>query len=217
MTELVIFDLDGTLLYTIEDLRDSVNFALKQYDMPTVSLEATTANVGNGVKNLISLCAPDGTDEQTLDEILSAFKEHYKGNMENKTRPYDGVSEMLIKLKEKGIKTAVLSNKFDAATVRLCNNLMPNLIDLPVGERADFPRKPSPEAVYDIIERLGMKCENTVFVGDSDTDIKTGKNAGVKTVAVTWGYRNRKLLEESFADYMADTVDELCEILINKI
>jgi phosphoglycolate phosphatase len=217
MTELVIFDLDGTLLYTIEDLRDSVNFALKQYDMPTVSLEATTANVGNGVKNLISLCAPDGTDEQTLDEILSAFKEHYKGNMENKTRPYDGVAEMLIKLKEKGIKTAVLSNKFDAATVRLCNNLMPDLIDLPVGERADFPRKPSPEAVYDIIERLGMKCENTVFVGDSDTDIKTGKNAGVKTVAVTWGYRNRKLLEESFADYMADTVDELCEILINKI
>ena len=217
MTELVIFDLDGTLLYTIEDLRDSVNFALKQYDMPTVSLEAATANVGNGVKNLISLCAPDGTDEQTLDEILSAFKEHYKGNMENKTRPYDGVAEMLIKLKEKGIKTAVLSNKFDAATVRLCNNLMPNLIDLPVGERADFPRKPSPEAVYDIIERLGMKCENTVFVGDSDTDIKTGKNAGVKTVAVTWGYRNRKLLEESFADYMADTVDELCEILINKI
>lgn len=217
MTDLVIFDLDGTLLYTIEDLRDSVNYALRQFDMPMVSLEAATANVGNGVKNLISLCAPDGTDEQTLDRILSAFKEHYKGNMENKTRPYDGVVKMLAQLKEKGIKTAVLSNKFDAATVRLCNNLMPNLIDLPVGERVDFPRKPSPEAVYDIIERLGVKRENTVFVGDSDTDIKTGKNAGTKTVAVTWGYRSRKLLEESSADYMADTIEELCEILISKI
>ena len=138
-------------------------------------------------------------------------------NMENKTRPYDGIVKMLSQLKEKGIKTAVLSNKFDAATVRLCNNLMPKLIDLPVGERADFPRNPSPEAVYDIIDRLGAERENTVFVGDSDTDIKTGKNANVATVAVTWGYRNRKLLEESFADYMADTVDELCEILINKI
>ncbi len=217
MTELVIFDLDGTLLYTIEDLKDSVNYALKQFGMPEVSLDDATANVGNGVKNLIFLCAPQGTDEETLDKILSAFKEHYKGNMENKTRPYDGIVKMLGKLKEKGIKTAVLSNKFDAATVRLCNNLMPELIDLPVGERADFPRKPSPEAVYDIIEKLGVKRENTVFAGDSDTDIKTGKNAGIKTVAVTWGYRSRELLESSQADYMADTVDELCEILINKI
>ncbi len=214
MTQLVIFDLDGTLLYTIEDLRDSVNYALAKFGMPPVSLESATANVGNGVKNLISLCAPKGTDEETLSEILLTFKEHYKGNMENKTVPYNGIVKMLEQLKEKGIKTAVLSNKFDAATVRLCNNLMPNLIDLPVGERADFPRKPSPEAVYDIIDRLGAKCENTVFVGDSDTDIKTGKNANIATVAVTWGYRSRDLLASSGADYMADTVDELTEILI---
>lgn len=214
MTQLVIFDLDGTLLYTIEDLRDSVNYALKQFDMPPVSLEDATANVGNGVKNLISLCAPKGTDEETLSEILLTFKEHYKGNMENKTVPYNGIVKMLEQLKEKGIKTAVLSNKFDAATVRLCNNLMPNLIDLPVGERVGVARKPSPEAVNEIIERLGADRNKTVFVGDSDTDIKTGKNANIATVAVTWGYRSRDLLASSGADYMADTVDELTEILI---
>ena len=214
MTQLVIFDLDGTLLYTIEDLRDSVNYALAKFGMPPVSLESATANVGNGVKNLISLCAPKGTDGETLEEILSAFKAHYKDNMENKTVPYNGIVEMLEKLKEKGIKTAVLSNKFDAATVRLCNNLMPNLIDLPVGERVGVARKPSPEAVNEIIERLGADRNKTVFVGDSDTDIKTGKNANIATVAVTWGYRSRDLLASSGADYMADTVDELTEILI---
>ena len=216
MTELVIFDLDGTLLYTIEDLRDSVNYALSQFDMPAVSLEAATANVGNGVKNLISLCAPAETDTQTLEKILSTFKEHYKGNMENKTRPYDGIVKMLEKLKEKGIKTAVLSNKFDAATVRLCEHLMPGLIDLPVGEREGVPRKPSPVAVDSIIQTLKCKKENSVFVGDSDTDIKTGKNADISTVAVSWGYRKRELLVSSGADYIADTVEELTEILINK-
>ena len=214
MFELVIFDLDGTLLYTIEDLRDSVNYALMKFEMPTVSIEDATANVGSGVKNLISLCAPSGTDSETLDKILSVFKEHYKDNMENKTRPYEGIAEMLVKLKEKGIKIAVLSNKFDAATVRLCNNLMPNLIDLPVGERLGVPRKPSPEAVFDIIKTLNADKSKTVLVGDSDTDIKTGKNANIATVAVTWGYRSRDLLVSSGADYMADTVDELTEILI---
>ncbi len=214
MFELVIFDLDGTLLYTIEDLKDSVNYALKQFDMPVVSLESATANVGNGVKNLISLCAPIGTDEETLDKILVIFKEHYKDNMENKTRPYDGIVGMLEKLKEKGIKTAVLSNKFDAATVRLCNNLIPDLIDLPVGERAGVPRKPSPEAVDYIINSLGCSKDKTVIVGDSDTDIKTGKNANIASVAVTWGYRSRELLVSSDANYMADTVDELTDILI---
>lgn len=213
MLELVIFDLDGTLLYTIEDLRDSVNYALSEFDMPTVSLEAATANVGNGVKNLISLCAPEGTDEATLEKILFLFKDHYKDNMENKTKPYDGIIPMLCKLKEKGIKTAVLSNKFDAATVRLCDHLMPSLIDLPVGEKAGVARKPSPDAVYGIIEALGCDREKTVIVGDSDTDIKTGKNADIKTIAVTWGYRPKELLASANADYTVDTVDELLKIL----
>ena len=213
MIKLVIFDLDGTLLYTIGDLADSVNYALTKYGMPNVTLQEATANVGNGVKNLISLCAPEGTDEKTLNEILAAFKAHYKDNMENKTVPYDGIVEMLEELRKRDVKTAVLSNKFDAATKRLCENLLPDLIDIPVGEREGVPRKPSPDAVELIINECGVSKNECAIVGDSDTDIITGKNAGIKTVAVTWGYRPKEVLEKAFPDKIANTVNELQTIL----
>lgn len=213
MVKLVIFDLDGTLLYTIGDLADSVNYALTKYGMPNVTLKEATANVGNGVKNLISLCAPAGTDEKTLDGILATFKDHYKDNMENKTVPYDGIVPLLEELHKKDIKTAVLSNKFDAATKRLCDNLLSGLIDMPVGEREGVARKPSPEAVDLIIKELDVPRENCIIVGDSDTDIITGKNAGIKTVAVTWGYRPKEVLEKAIPDKIANTVNELQTIL----
>ncbi len=213
MFELVIFDLDGTLLYTLEDLRDSVNYALSHFGFPNISLMRASANIGNGVKSLISLSCPAGTDENTINEVLSVFKNHYKGNMENKTRPYDGIVEMLEKLKQKGVKTAVLSNKFDEATKRLCANLLGDLIMFPVGEREGCPRKPSPLGVEYILGHFDCSNEKCALVGDSDTDIKTALNANITPIGVTWGYRGKEVLANAGAKIFANTPRELYSLL----
>ena len=214
MLKVVIFDLDGTLLYTVEDLCDSVNYALSSFNFPNITIDAATSMIGNGVKNLMTRAAPDGTDEQTVNDLLALFKSHYRDNMENKTKPYDGIVNMLSKLKSKGIRTAVLSNKYDAATKRLCDDLLTDLIDLPVGERPNRPRKPDPDGVMYILDQLSCKAGECALVGDADTDIKTALNAGVVPVGVSWGYRSVEALKSAGADIIADTTEQLYRILV---
>lgn len=210
----VIFDLDGTLLYTVEDLCDSVNYALQKYGYDMISVEQCTKNIGNGVANLIQLSAPQNIDDEKRVLLLKTFKEHYKNNMKNKTVPYDGVKQMLEMLVDKGVKTAVLSNKFDEATKMLCSELLGNLIMLPVGERAGVPRKPAPDAVIEIMSRFGVDKTETVYVGDSDGDILTAKNACVYSIGVTWGYRPVNLLIEAGADAIANTPDDIVKLIL---
>ncbi len=213
-TKAVIFDLDGTLLYTVEDLCDSVNYALRKYGYDTISIEQCTKNIGNGVANLILLSAPSSANDDERTALLKAFKEHYKNNMQNKTVPYDGITEMLETLVKAGVKTAVLSNKFDEATKMLCDELLGNLIMLPVGERVGVPRKPSPDAALEIINRLGTDKTSTIYVGDSDGDILMAKNAGIRSVGVTWGYRPVSLLIEAGADFIANTPDDIVKFVL---
>ncbi len=208
-TKVVIFDLDGTLLYTVEDLCDSVNFALSKFGFENISIETCTKNIGNGVANLILLSSPDGTDEETRAKLLKIFKEHYRDNMKNKTVPYKGIAQMLRVLLDNGIKTAVLSNKFDEATKYLCQELLNGLIMCPVGERVGVKRKPAPDAVYAIMDELGVSKEETIYVGDSDGDILTAKNAGIRSVGVSWGYRPVELLIKAGADVIANTPDDI--------
>ena len=211
MLKAVIFDLDGTLLYTVEDLCDSVNYALSSFGFPAITLEMTTKMIGNGVRNLITRAAPEGTDECTVNELLAHFKSHYKDNMENKTKAYDGIVEMLGALKKKGIKTAVLSNKPDVAVKTLAKEYFQDLLTEAAGENeaAGIRKKPAPDALFALIERLDVTKAETLYVGDSEVDILTAKNAGVDCVSVSWGFKTREFLKANGAQCIVDEPNAL--------
>lgn len=209
----VIFDLDGTLLNTLEDLCDSLNAILLQEGYMPRTLDDVRSFIGNGVRRLVELSLPENTNDDEINRITSLFQLHYKSNMQNKTRPYDGVMELLAYLKSKHYKTAIVSNKFDAAVKGLSSKYFSNLIDLAIGETAEIRRKPAPDSIYKVITELNSDLSKTVLVGDSETDILTAKNAGISCIAVSWGFRSREILEANGADYIIDTAQELLALL----
>ena len=214
MIDTIIFDLDGTLLNTLEDLMDSVNFALERQGFPLRNLEEIRSFVGNGIRLLVERAVPQevvGTD--TFEVCFKDFNDYYKVHMEDKTAPYDGINEMLKNIKKAGFKTAIVTNKVDYAAQELCNRLFPE-IDLVVGSVDDRPNKPAPDGAFYAIDTLGSKAENTIFVGDADTDILTAKNAGLKSIGVLWGFRDREIIEAEGAEYIVETVKELEKLLI---
>lgn len=214
MIDTIIFDLDGTLLNTLEDLMDSVNFALERQGFPLRNLEEIRSFVGNGIRLLVERAVPQevvGTD--TFEVCFKDFNDYYKVHMEDKTAPYDGINEMLKNIKKAGFKTAIVTNKVDYAAQELCNRLFPE-IDLVVGSVDDRPNKPAPDGAFYAIDTLGSKAENTIFVGDADTDILTAKNAGLKSIGVLWGFRDREIIEAEGAEYIVETVKELEKQLI---
>ena len=209
MTKAVIFDLDGTLLYTPEDLTDSVNYVLSKFDYPNKSIEEIKNFVGDGVVKLMERSLPENCSN--FDECLNDFKKHYFLNMCRKTKPYDGIVETLLELKKRGYKTAVVSNKFNSAVERLCKKYFPNLIDIAAGTRDNIPPKPAPDLVNEVISKLNpQKC---VFVGDSEVDIQTAKNAGIDCVSVAWGYKDADFLHAHGASIILKTPKELLEKL----
>lgn len=213
MINTIIFDLDGTLLNTLEGLKNSTNFALKKFNCPEITLEQTRSFVGNGVRKLIERAIPNGEKNPDFEKCLNTFKEHYSKTMYQKTVAYDGIEDMLTELKRKGIKTGVVSNKFDTAVKELCKNYFDGLIIVAIGESPDVRKKPAPDSVLKAMEILGAKPENTLYVGDSDVDIQTAKNTNLKSVGVTWGFRDRELLEEEGADFIINTPCELLELI----
>ena len=190
----VLFDLDGTLLDTLDDLCDAVNFALAEEGYPTRTREEVRRFVGNGVESLMRQAVPAGTKDERMYEALSIFRDDYEKRNRNRTRPYDGIPALLATLRERGILIGVVSNKYDAAVRALCEYYFPALIDLSVGERADLKRKPAPDAVLYAMERLGVCADECVYVGDSEGDIITAENAGVRCISVLWGLRDRDVL-----------------------
>lgn len=213
MINTIIFDLDGTLLNTLEGLKNSTNFALKKFNCPEITLEQTRSFVGNGVRKLIERAIPNGEKNPDFEKCLNTFKEHYSKTMYQKTVAYDGIEDMLTELKRKGIKTGVVSNKFDTAVKELCKNYFDGLIIVAIGESPDVRKKPAPDSVLKAMEILGAKPENTLYVGDSDVDIQTAKNTNLKSVGVTWGFRDRELLEEEGADFIINTPCKLLELI----
>ena len=211
----VIFDLDGTLLNTLEDLGDSVNFALKSFGYPTRTYEEIRIFVGNGVKDLVTKAVPDDTDEETTLKCLQTFKDHYKTNMQNKTAPYDGIIDLLEELNSKGVKLAIVSNKYDFGVKNLNKYYFKDLIPVAIGEREGVRRKPAPDTVLTAMKELNAQKESTLYVGDSGSDIITAQNAGVKGVGVTWGFRDAKSLKESGADFLVDSPAQLLDIAQN--
>lgn len=209
--DLVIFDLDGTILNTLEDLRDSLNYALDRMGFPERSLEEVRNFVGNGIRKLIERALPQGGDDKTVEEMLVLHRDYYQVHCADKTRPYDGISEMLAKLKQRGIQLAVLSNKPDYAVKILCDKYFPGIFDKAYGFREGIERKPAPDAVFALLEELGVQRANAVYVGDSEVDVQTAKNAGLDMMIVEWGFRDREFLIESGAVNLVSVPSEILE------
>lgn len=196
-----IFDLDGTLLYTLEDLANSVNYAMEQSQYPTHSIDEVRNMVGNGVKVLIERAVPSGTSVEETLRALSIFQQHYLIHNQDTTRPYEGIMEMLNALKQAGKKVAVVSNKFDKATKALCDKYFPGLIDIAVGENeaAGIRKKPYPDMVMEVMQELGVSADESVYIGDSEVDIDTARNASLPCITVLWGFREKDFLKEKGA------------------
>ncbi len=216
MIDTIIFDLDGTLLNTLEDLKDSVNFALEKQRFPLRNSSEIRSFVGNGIRLLMERAVPENVVNTDVFEVcFKDFCDYYKIHMEDKTAPYDGINEMLSNIKSAGFKTAIVTNKADFAAQDLCKRMFGKNIDLVVGSSNDRPNKPAPDGVFYALERLGSKIENTVFVGDADTDILTAKNAELVSIGVLWGFRDREIIEKEGAEYIVETVNDLEKLLIS--
>ena len=211
-----IFDLDGTLLDTLQDLADSTNYALSLHHLPPRTVEEVRQFVGNGVGLLIHRAVPEGTAEELEGQVLRDFRAHYLLNMENRTAPYPGVPDLLDALRAAGVHTAVVSNKFDGAVKGLCQNYFGQRVEAAIGESQGVARKPAPDTVFRALAELGQAPEGAVYVGDSDVDILTAKNAGLPCIAVSWGFRSRAFLEANGARIIADTMQELEQLLLGR-
>ncbi len=205
----LIFDLDGTLLNTLDDLASSVNYAMRKCGFCERTLDEVRRFIGNGVEVLIRRAVPEGTTEEEYKETLAVFKEHYKRNSRNKTAPYDGITELLAKLKQNGYNLAIVSNKVDFAVKDLRDEFFDGLIDVAIGDSDATRTKPEPDMVYKAIEELGADRNECVYIGDTDVDIETAKNSDMDCISVSWGFRSRAELEGYGAQMIADTTEDI--------
>ena len=213
MKPVVIFDLDGTLLNTLEDLRDSTNFALEKFGFPTRTLDEVRNFVGNGLKMLITRAVPDGTDASMIDAVLQEMKRHYAENYHNRTQPYDGIEALLRRLKAENYPMAIVSNKADSVVALLRKLYFDSLIPVAVGETESVSRKPVPDMVYEGLRRLGLPNATAIYVGDSEVDLQTARNAGLPCLSVTWGFRSEQQLMDAGAKHLISTPQALYDAI----
>ena len=211
-----IFDLDGTLLDTLGDLHAAVNHALTAFSFPERSLDEVRRFIGNGVVKLMERATPENTDEVTNKKCLDVFREYYLIHMRDMTAPYEGVIVLLEELRKREIKTAVVSNKLHQAVCELCEDYFPNMIDEAIGVSVERERKPSPVNAYKAMEKLGVTADECVYIGDSEVDVQTAHNAGIKCIGVTWGFRDREELTQAGAELTMDTCDEILQFIVNR-
>ncbi|MGI6239327.1 MAG: HAD family hydrolase [Christensenellales bacterium] len=213
--DLVIFDLDGTLLDTLGDLRNAANHALANADAAPRTREEVRAAIGDGLKMLLSRVLPADASDAEIERALQDFKDHYGEHMTAETKPYPGILPMLERLRDAGIAIAVHSNKYDAAVQSLCMEFFPNLYFRAVGESAQTPKKPDPAGTNAILAVSGHDRARTLFVGDSAVDLQTAKNAGVDAAWVSWGFRTRAEMGDIGNAPTFDRADALLEYLLN--
>lgn len=192
--ETYIFDLDGTLLSTLDDLANSCNYALRINGMAERTIEEVRMFVGNGVRKLMERAIPDGDANPLFDKAYADFRQHYMQHNLDTTQPYPGVMDMLAELKRRGKKIAVVSNKFYAATQELCQHFFGSLVDVAIGEKENIRKKPAPDTVNEALRQLDAKREGAVYIGDSDVDVMTAHNSGMPCISVLWGFRDKEFL-----------------------
>jgi phosphoglycolate phosphatase len=209
----VIFDMDGTLLDTLEDIAGSVNYALDELGFPLLDISQVRDYVGNGVLRMMELSLPGGTINPRINDAISLFKQHYSKNNRNKTHPYTGITNLLQNLSLSNYKLAVISNKFDTAVKELNAFYFSKYIDVAIGESDNIRRKPAADMLSAAMSRLGVKAGESVYIGDSEVDIETALNAGVDCISVAWGFRDRNWLNSHGAKTIVDSPGELAALL----
>lgn len=214
MKNTVIFDLDGTILNTLDDLTDAVNFAMTAHGFPTHSAEKVKSFVGNGIEMLIKRSVPQNCSDELFKACFRDFCRYYEEHMNDKTAGYDGIAELLSELQKAGFMTAVVTNKADFAAQALCKKIFGDLITVTVGANDNIRHKPYPDGTLKVLETLGVKAENAYFVGDSDVDVKTAENAGIDFIGVLWGFRDKAVLETAGATVFAKNTQELKSLLM---
>lgn len=209
--EAVIFDLDGTVLDTLDDLTDSVNTALEKYHLPARTREEVRSFVGNGLRSLMLRAVPAGDAEPEFEELFVFFRDYYRSHCDIKTGPYEGIFQLMKEIQSRNIKMAIVSNKFDLGVKVLNEKFFSDYIKVAIGEREGISRKPAPNSVNEALRLLGVEKAHAVYVGDSDVDILTAKNAGIRCVSVSWGFRDEAFLREKGAEVVIDSPLELLE------
>ncbi len=212
--KLVIFDMDGTILDTLEDLAGSLNYALAEVGMPQRSLEEVRTFVGNGIRKLLERGVQPGSTAEQVDEVQANFMPHYKQHCADKTCAYPGILPLLAALKDAGTKLAVVSNKGDFAVQELCVQYFPGFFDMAVGEKEGVRKKPMPDSVNLVLQQLDVAGADAVYVGDSEVDIATARNAGLECIVVGWGFRDEAFLLEQGAEAIIKSTDELAQLLL---
>lgn len=217
MIKAVIFDLDGTLLNTLDDLKDSVNYVLEEHGYKIRTIDEIRNFVGNGVGLLIRRALPSEASDDEYLSCLEDFKQYYAEHSEILTAPYEGINDMLSAFKSSGLKIAVVSNKVDFATKALCKKYFGDNVDFALGECEGIRRKPAPDMVLKALSEMGLSSsDDVVYVGDSDVDIETARNSKIPCISVTWGFRDRDFLTSHGATCFADNADQLVRILLSE-
>lgn len=209
----VIFDLDGTILYTLEDLSDSLNTVLHREGYPLRTMEEVREFIGEGYRRLLERALPSGTEEVEIDRCTELWRKEYFNNIANKTRPYDGIIQLFKDLKDRGLRIGVVSNKMDEATKEACDFYFNGYVDVAIGDNPHRKRKPAPDNIVEAIRQLGTEIHKSIFVGDSNVDVQTARNAGIKFIGVSWGYRSSEVLIQEGADLIIDRPKELLKLL----
>lgn len=213
--DLIIFDMDGTILNTLEDLKNSLNYVLQQAGYQTRTLEEVRTFVGNGIRKTIERALPSDIEEEKIDELFSLFMDYYAIHNTDNTKPYNGVIDLLKELKHLGYKTAVVSNKQDSAVKSLCKKFFTGLFDVEIGEKENIAKKPDPDEVNEVLKILNIDRTKSIYIGDSEVDIQTAQNSKMKSIIVDWGFRDRKFLYEHGAEVIVSNPSEILNI-INK-
>lgn len=204
-----IFDLDGTLLNSLQDLTNSVNYCMKKYSGPSYTCEEIREKVGNGIYLLIEKSLPQGRSNPNYDACMKEFPIYYKAHMLDNTKPYEGIMDALYRLKEHGYHLAIVSNKFDAAVKKLRQDFFDDVIPVAIGESPSIHKKPAPDTVFQAMRELDVKPENCIYIGDSEVDIQTAANAGIPCISVNWGFKSTEFLKENGAAQIVSTPTEL--------
>ena len=205
----IIFDMDGTILNTIDDIADSINYALNAFGYPTHDIEDVKKALGNGGRNLVQRLVPIGLSNEKVNEVFHLYQSYYNEHNDIKTKPYEGIIDLLIELKRRGYILAVVSNKFQHLVTGLNVGMFQGLFDDAMGERKGIPIKPAPDMIYLMLKELNLSNDEVIFIGDSEVDIKTAQNAELKCIGVTWGFRDKETLIEAGAKDLIDRPEEL--------